>query len=158
MHRCRSKQIFGGARSICPNFPKLGQKVVVQMLPTVFWCDLQKWSSLIFLQTLGALFEAKQRWAPLLPRFWGCCLDFWGFCPNFQEFCLDFQGFFLNFQWFCPNFQQIKTLRGALAPLHPRLPHHCWDVLNSRRELQFSTPRTHVRSARRSHTNWKWQE
>jgi len=35
-HRCRSKQIFGSAKDFCPNFPKLAQKVVGQLLPTVF--------------------------------------------------------------------------------------------------------------------------
>jgi len=35
-HRCRSKQIFGGAKDFCPNFSKLAQKVFVQLLPTVF--------------------------------------------------------------------------------------------------------------------------
>jgi len=29
--RCRSKQIFGGGKDFCPNFPKLSQKVVVQL-------------------------------------------------------------------------------------------------------------------------------
>ena len=35
-HKCRNKQIFGGAKDFRPNFPKLAQKVVVQLLPTVF--------------------------------------------------------------------------------------------------------------------------
>jgi len=26
-HRCRSRQIFGGAKDFCPNFPKLARKI-----------------------------------------------------------------------------------------------------------------------------------
>ena len=43
-HRCRSKNIFGGAKDFCPNFSKPAQKVVE---PSNFFqrclrCDLQK--------------------------------------------------------------------------------------------------------------------
>jgi len=83
--------MFGGAKDFCPNFPKLVKKVVVHILPTVFWCDLQKWSSLVFLQTLGTIFEVKQCWAPFLPRFagilpryLGTLLGFSGILPKFS--------------------------------------------------------------------------
>jgi len=58
----------------------------------------KKWSLLVFLQTLGAIFEVKQRWAPFLLNFQRFCLDIWGFCPFFHGFCPDFQRF-------CPNFK-----------------------------------------------------
>jgi len=59
-HRWRSKQIFGGAKTFWLNFPKLAQKVVVQLLPTVFvvWPP-QKGSLLVFLLTLGAIFRSQ---------------------------------------------------------------------------------------------------
>ena len=38
-------------------------------MKTFFWCGLQKRSSCVFMETLGAIFEVKQRWAPLLPEF-----------------------------------------------------------------------------------------
>jgi len=38
-------------------------------MKTLFWCGLQKRSSCVFMETLGAIFEVKQRWAPLLPGF-----------------------------------------------------------------------------------------
>jgi len=91
-HRCRSERIFGDAKKFCTNFPKLAQKVVVQILPTVFWCDLQKWSLLLFLQTLSAIFEVKQRWAPylsrfsgILPRYLGILFEFSDILPKFLE-------------------------------------------------------------------------
>jgi len=49
-HRCRSRQMFGGAKDSWPNFPKLARKVFVRLFPTnflpqgswrSFWCDLQ---------------------------------------------------------------------------------------------------------------------
>jgi len=64
----RRRQIFGGAKDFCPNFPKLAQNVFVRLLPTnlktsVFFC---KW------------------WAPFF-------LDFQGICPDLQRFFPDFQ-------------------------------------------------------------------
>jgi len=56
----------------------------VQILPTVFGGTSKKWSLLVFLQTLSGVFEAKQRWAPFLPRFSGILpkfstnQNFWG--------------------------------------------------------------------------------
>jgi len=35
-HRCSSKQIFGGAKDFCPNFPKLARKVFVRLMPANF--------------------------------------------------------------------------------------------------------------------------
>jgi len=52
-HRCRSKRIFGGAKDFCSNFPKLAQKVVMQILPTVFWCGLQKMVFTCFSANVG---------------------------------------------------------------------------------------------------------
>jgi len=46
---------FGGAK-YCPNFPKLAQKVV-QILPTDFWCGLQK---------NGLHLSFCKRWVPFL--------------------------------------------------------------------------------------------
>ena len=62
VHRCRNKQIFGGAKDFCPNFPKLAQKVVFQLLWTVFWCDLEKMVFTCFSANVGR-----------------------HFCPNFQQ-------------------------------------------------------------------------
>jgi len=47
------KQIFEGAKDFCTNFPKLAQKVVVQILPTVFWCDLQNMVFTCFSANVG---------------------------------------------------------------------------------------------------------
>ena len=82
-HRCRSRQILAVRRifaRISPNLPvKLLCNFCLQIFSHkdheyLFWCGLQKRSSCVFTQTLGAIFEVKQRWAPLLPwfYFWGC--------------------------------------------------------------------------------------
>jgi len=87
-HYCSSRQIFGGAKDLFPNFPKHARKGFcatfaykispTKIIMTFFWCDLQKRSSCVFLQTLGAIFEVKQLLVKFLPRFsanqtfWGC--------------------------------------------------------------------------------------
>ena len=67
-HRCRSRQIFRDAKDFCPNFPKLSRKVFVRLSRQIFshkdhedlfWYDVQKRLSCVFLQTLGAIFENK---------------------------------------------------------------------------------------------------
>jgi len=67
-YRCRSRQIFGGTKfffRISPNFP---EKFFVQLFTSKFllqrslrplWCDLQKSSSCVFLQTLVAIFWSQ---------------------------------------------------------------------------------------------------
>ena len=63
-HRCRNKQIFGGAKDFCPIFSKLVQKVFVRLLPKNFFSHkdheaiLLMWSpKKAILQTLGAIFS-----------------------------------------------------------------------------------------------------
>jgi len=64
-HRCRSRQILGGAKNFCPNFPKLARKVFVRLCLQIFShkdhedlfrYELQKKFSCVFQQTLGAIF------------------------------------------------------------------------------------------------------
>ena len=122
-HRCSSRQIFWGAKDICPNFPKLARKVFVRLLPTNFlserpWRPFLMWPPikglyLFFCKRWKPFFEVKQRLAPF---FHGFCPDFQGYCPDFWRFCPDFYGF-------CPDFRPIKTYGVVLAP---RLLHHCF--------------------------------
>jgi len=90
LQRCRSRQIFWGAKDFFPNFPKLVRKVFcasfayrfspTMMMKTFFWCDLQKRFSCVCLQMLSV----TQRWAPFSPGFQGFCPDFPGLCSDFQ--------------------------------------------------------------------------
>ena len=97
----------------------------MQLLPTVFLCDLLKNGFTCFPANVGEeFFEVKQHWAPFLPKFsrifsrnFGILFGFSGILPKFSRICP-------NFRRFCPNFQQIKFFGGALAPLHPHLLHH----------------------------------
>jgi len=63
----KSRQSLLGARKIFPEFPQTSPKsFFVKLLPTkfllqrsfktFFWCGLQKSSSCVFLQTLGAIY------------------------------------------------------------------------------------------------------
>jgi len=84
-HRCRSRQMFGGAKDCCPNIPKLAQKAFVGLLPTTFlpqrsWRSFlcmasKKRSSCVFLETLGAIFAQIFRdFARMFENqnFWEC--------------------------------------------------------------------------------------
>jgi len=98
-HRCRSMQIFGGAKHT-PEFPQTSPKsfcaifaykssptnIMKTFLPFLVWPSKKVFMCFcVFLQTLGAIFQTKQSWAPfltgflgILPRFstnqnfWGC--------------------------------------------------------------------------------------
>jgi len=96
-HRCRSRQILAVQKMfarISPNLPvNFLCNFSLQILShkdheDLFWCDLQKRSSCVFMQTLGAIFWSQATLGAIF---------------------LDFQGFF-------PDFHQIKAYGGALAP------------------------------------------
>ena len=100
---------FRGGKDFCPTFPKLVQKVVVQLLPTVFvvWLPTKR-PSLVFLQPWAPFGEVKQRWAPFLPRFSGILFGFSEILFGFSEIL--------------PKFSTDKTFGGAFAPLAPLTP------------------------------------
>jgi len=110
MRRCRSKQIFGGAKDFCPNFPKLAQKVVVQLLPTVFvvWPpknDLH----LFFCKPWAPFLEVKQRWAPFLLRFSGIS-------PRYLRILFGFSGILPKFSEILPKFSEILPGFSEILP------------------------------------------
>ena len=103
VHRFSRKQIFGGAKDFCPNFPKLFRKVLwdfpykislqrSKIMKAFLWYDLQKKLFMCFSGNVGRQFFKSNN----VGRH---------FCPNFQRFCSDFR--------------QIKTFGGALAPPPP---------------------------------------
>ena len=102
-HRWRSRQIFGGAKDFCPNFPKLVRKTFGPLFVQMFshedccWDDLKKKSSCNF-------------WRHFYPYF------HW-VCDGFHSLCLDVRRFSPDFQGFCPNFHHIKILG-----MHVHLP------------------------------------
>jgi len=90
-HRCRSKQIFGGAKDFCRNFPKDAQKDFCDICLQIFshedhkdlhWCDLQKKTLHVFSckgwAPYSRDFEGFPRFSGFLPwfstnqNFWGC--------------------------------------------------------------------------------------
>jgi len=71
-------------------------------MKTFFWCDLQRNDfHVFFLQTLGSVFEMKQRWG------------------HFSRIFRDFAQIFRDFAWIF-NKSNLLGVR-----LHPRLLHHC---------------------------------
>jgi len=86
-----ASKFLGGAKNFCPNVPKPAQNIVVQLLLTVFWCDLQKMAFTCFSANVGRHFSKSN-----IGRHF--CLDLKRFCPSFQIFCSIFQGICLDFQ------------------------------------------------------------
>jgi len=142
-NRCR-RQILGGAKDFCPNFPKLARKKLQRK-----WLHfLQRKTAYHFL--LGASF-----WSIILPGFPNLArknfkngtltkMLFVSIRASFlvnsgaiifkskhigRHFCSDFhlvlegsQIFLPDFREFCPDFHQIKNFGGAVAPLSPLPP------------------------------------
>jgi len=104
-HRCTSKQIFGGAKDFCPNFPKLPKKLSCNICRPFSWCDLQKWSALVFLQTLGAIFRSQTTLGAI-------------FAQIFSDFVRIFRDFVQIFRDFARIFDKSKILGVRLHPLH----------------------------------------
>ena len=92
-HRCRSKQIFGGAKDFCLNFPKLARTVVVRLLPKNFLPQrllryFLEWTpknglNLFFCKLWAPFFEVKQRWSPFLSGLSGILPRYSGILPKF---------------------------------------------------------------------------
>ena len=107
-HRCKSRQMIGGAKEFCLDSPKLAQKIL----------DLQKNALHV---NLGAIiFKSKH-----VGRHF--CSDFWEVLEGSQRFCPDFRRIFPVFMGFCPDFDQIKTFGGAVAPPAPP-PTPVWET------------------------------
>jgi len=103
-HRGRSRQIFGSAKDFCPNSRNLPEKSYVQFCLQIFsnkdhkdlvWCDLKKWSSCVFLQTLGIIFWSQTTLGAIYTRI---------------------------FMDFSQVFRKIKLLGVAIAPPQPPPP------------------------------------
>ena len=94
LHRRRSRQIFGGVKDFCPNFPKLVRKCFVRLLPTNFlpqstWIPVvgvtpKKVLIVFFCKRWAPFFEVKQCWAPFLPGFSEIVHWFSEVLPNFS--------------------------------------------------------------------------
>ena len=92
-HRCRSKQILGGAKDFCLNFPKLARKVVVRLLPKNFISQRLLRPFLVrppkkglnfFFANVGRHFlKSNNVGRHFFPEFQGFCPNFLGFCPGF---------------------------------------------------------------------------
>jgi len=99
---------FWGCTGFCPNFPKLAQNVLVQLVPTVFGMTSKNGLHLYFCKRRAPFCEVQHRWIPFLPRFSGILHRR--------------LGILFRFSGILPRFQQIKTLGGALAPHTPPPP------------------------------------
>jgi len=103
-HRCRSRQIFWGAKDFC-RIPQTCLKswatfVRIFSYEDRFWDDLRKRSSCasanVGCQGLGAIFACMFREFVHIFNFQGFCQGFHRFCPYFLRFCPDFQEYLLN--------------------------------------------------------------
>ena len=107
---------FGGAKVFARHFPKsfcvtFAYKLSsTKIMKTFFWYDLQKRHSCVFLQTLGAIFEIKQRWTTFLSRF------------SFGDFVHIFRDISQIFRDFARIIGKLNVLG---VRLHTRFLHHC---------------------------------
>jgi len=114
-HGCRSNRIFGVAKYFIPKFPKLGQKVVVQIMQAVSWCALQKnglnlffckrWAP--YLKSNNGRRHFLNRFLGILPRCLGILFKFSGILPRFSGNLPKFSKSLHNFStnqnvWGCP--------------------------------------------------------
>ena len=129
-HMCRSKQIFGGAKDFCPNFPELSRKAfgqffvrifppTTQIMKTFLWDHLQKEAFMWLTTRWAPIFQNQTTWAPIFSHiFRQFAQMFCFFARIFTEFC----GIFRDF---ARIFGKSKFLGERLNPVHPRLLHHC---------------------------------
>ena len=69
-HRCRSRQILGGAKDFCPNFTKLARKTLQRKWPP---------KRNVYTLILSAIFAKSKH----IQRF---CEGIHTFCPNFSKY------------------------------------------------------------------------
>jgi len=112
-HRCRSKRIFWGAKHFAQIFPNLAKKFPCKFCRPFFGVISKKWSLLVFLQMLCAIFEVKQCWAPFLPRFSGIS-------PRHLGILFGFSGILPKFSEILPQFSTNQNFwAGACTPCTP---------------------------------------
>jgi len=95
---------LGMQRIFAQIFPNLPKNLSCKLCQLFFGVTSKKLSLLIFLQTLGAIFEVKQCWVPFLSRFSGILFEFSGILPKFSKIL--------------PKFSTNQI------PLYPCLLHH----------------------------------
>jgi len=121
VHRCRSKQIIGGAKNFWSHFPKLSRKVFVQLLSSNFLSQ-RSWRPFVGVTSkkVFVCFSAN------LER----CFSRQTLGATFARILRDFAQILQYFSWIFrvllkisdtfPNFSQIKTSGRELA--HPAPP------------------------------------
>jgi len=130
-HRCRSRQIFGGAKDFFLNFPKLARNIFGPLLVRSF---IQEDLQLGWPPKKEKVFMwFCKRWAPFPSNQTHVVRHF---CPDFQVFT-DLQSLSQILpivtrilQRFCRIFTKSKLLGVRLHPLHPRFLHHCIELFS----------------------------
>jgi len=95
-HRCRSRQIYGGAKKFCPDSPKLARKLLQNK-----WLPIKK---ALHVNSGAIILDSKHVWR------------------HFFQIFREFQKVLRNFSWILWDFHQIKTFAGAFAPPAPPPP------------------------------------
>jgi len=131
-HRCRSRQILGGAKDFCPNFLKCVWKDFVRLLrPNIFpqrsWRPFfgvtsSKRSSCVFVQTLGAIFWSQTTLGAIFARI------FRDFAQVFRDFAQIFRDIAQIFRDFARIFREFARILNKAKLFgerwHPRNLHH----------------------------------
>ena len=124
-HRCRSRQILGGAKDFCPNFLKCVWKDFVRLLrPNIFpqrsWRPFfgvtsSKRSSCVFLQTLGAIFWSQTTLGAIFARILGILTRFSEILPRFSGIMPRFSEILPGFSESLPGFSTKQNFLGSVG-------------------------------------------
>jgi len=91
--RCRSRQIFGGVKKFCPNFPKLARNGLCAFCPHIFSHKDHEDLFLVRPSKSGHNVFFCNRWAPFFKvklRWWSFLSWFSGILPEFSEDLAEF--------------------------------------------------------------------
>jgi len=117
-HRCRSRQIFGGAKDFCPNFLKLARKIIFLCMKTAFRMTSKKKRLRVI---LGAIFSNESTLGAISFKSHTLGAIFARNCREFAKVFTDFARIFRDFNRVSTK---SKLLGVRLHHLHPRLLHH----------------------------------
>ena len=86
-----ASKFWGVQRILAQIFPNLHKTLSCNFCQPFFGVTSKKWSSIVFLQTLGGIFRSQQDWVPFFAQTWR---DFVQICGDFTRFFREFARIF----------------------------------------------------------------
>jgi len=121
---CARASKFLGCKGFLPKFSQTCPKSCHAAFADHFYgVTSKKWSSLVFLQSLGAIFRSQTSLGAIFAQIFRDFAEiFMDFVRIFRDFAKIFRDFAQIFRDFAQIFNKSKLLG---VRLHPRLLHHC---------------------------------